>query len=238
MALIGDSHANQYYPGLVEQGLKVINLGKGSCLAFLDVTTHIPLPRPQGEICPPSHLNRSIEFALAQPSIRHIALSGRFQQYHDAESEAKVFTGPPGHVLSGNPQVFRATLDATLARLTASGKNIVFILDNPDPLFDPKACIAMPPLRSQGAPKEPCATPRDSIEQRHAGYRAVVFDVLKKHPAVQVFDPFTTLCDRSLCWAAQGSTILYRDTDHLSLQGSRHVAAALAPHLRAAGQAQ
>ena len=238
VALIGDSHANQYYPGLVEQGLKVINLGKGSCLAFLDVTTHIPLPRPQGEICPPSHLNRSIEFALAQPSIRHIALSGRFQQYHDAASEAKVFTGPPGHVLSGNPQVFRATLDATLARLTASGKNIVFILDNPDPLFDPKACIAMPPLRSQGAPKEPCATPRDSIEQRHAGYRAVVFDVLKKHPAVQVFDPFTTLCDRSLCWAAQGSTILYRDTDHLSLQGSRHVAAALAPLLRAAGQAQ
>ena len=238
VALIGDSHANQYYPGLVEQGLKVINLGKGSCLAFLDVTTHIPLPRPQGEICPPSHLNRSIEFALAQPSIRHIALSGRFQQYHDDASEAKVFTGPPGHVLSGNPQVFRATLDATLARLTASGKNIVFILDNPDPLFDPKACIALPPLRSQGAPKEPCATPRDSIEQRHAGYRAVVFDVLKKHPAVQVFDPFTTLCDSNLCWAAQGSTILYRDTDHLSLQGSRHVAAALAPLLRDAGQAQ
>ena len=66
----------------------------------------------------------------------------------------------------------------------------------------------------------------------------MVFDVLKKHPAVQVFDPFTALCDRSLCWAAQGSTILYRDTDHLSLQGSRHVAAALAPLLRAAAQAQ
>ena len=41
VALIGDSHANQYYPGLVEQGLKVINLGKGSCLAFLDVSGRI-----------------------------------------------------------------------------------------------------------------------------------------------------------------------------------------------------
>ena len=43
VALIGDSHANQYYPGLLEQGLKVINLGKGSCVPLLNVTTHIPL---------------------------------------------------------------------------------------------------------------------------------------------------------------------------------------------------
>lgn len=236
VALIGDSHANQYYPGLLEQGLKLINLGKGSCLAFMDVTTHIPLPRPQGEICPPDHLNRSIEFALAQPTIRHIALSGRFQQYHDAESEAKIFTGPPNHRMAGNPQVFRASLDHTLARLVASGKNVVFILDNPDILFDPKVCIALPSLRGQDAPRSPCAASRADIEQRHAGYRAVVVDVLRKYPGVRLFDPFDSLCDLHQCWATRGSAILYRDTDHLSLEGSRHIAATLAPVLRQAGQ--
>lgn len=229
VAIIGDSHANQYFPGLVEMGLKVINLGKGSCLTFLDVTTHIPLPRPQGEICPPDHLNRAIEFALAQPTVKHIALSARFQQYHDDASEAKIFTGPPGQQFGGNPQVFRATLDKTLARLAASGKNIVFILDNPDPLFDPKECIELPILRRRSEPRSPCATERSSIELRHAGYRAVALELLRKYPSIRVFDPFDALCDDKYCWAARETSLLYRDTDHLSLQGSREVAKTLAP---------
>ena len=234
VALIGDSHANQYYPGLLEQGLKVINLGKGSCVPLLNVTTHIPLPRPQGEICPPDHLNRAIDFALAQPSVRTIALSGRFQQYQDEASEAKIFTNTPAGQLQGNPAVFAAALDATLARLAASGKHIVFILDNPDPLFDPKTCIALPALRNHGPVKTPCATDRASIDQRHSGYRTAVRAALRQYPTVQVFDPFEHLCDQDLCWAARGTTILYRDTDHLSLQGSQFIAGKLAPVLRAA----
>ena len=238
VALIGDSHANHYYPGLVEQGLNVINLGKGSCLGFFGVTTHIPLPRPQGEICPPDHLNLALQFAIDNPHISHIALTGRFQQYHDEVSEAKIFTtDAQGHTLSGNPQVFSHTLDHTLARLVASGKHIVFILDNPDILFDPKECIELPALRSQQPIKNPCATSRSSIEQRHSAYRATALTVLAKYPTVQVFDPFNALCDATLCCAARGPDILYRDTDHLSLQGSRLIATTLAPYLTPAASA-
>jgi peptidoglycan/LPS O-acetylase OafA/YrhL len=232
VALIGDSHANQYYPGLLEQGLSVINLGKGSCVPFLDATTHIPLPRPQGEICPPTHLNRTIEFALAQPSVHTIAISGRFQQYHDDESEARITTDLPTHHPQSNPQVFRTTLSATLASLTASGKNIVFILDTPDPLFDPKTCLELPTLRGQAPAKSPCATERTSIDQRHSGYRRTVSDVLRQYPTVKLFDPFQHLCDERWCWATRGAAILYRDTDHLSLEGSRYIASRLAPQLR------
>ena len=236
VALIGDSHANHYYPGLVEQGLNVINLGKGSCLGFFGVTTHIPLPRPQGEICPPDHLNLALQFAIDNPHISHIALTGRFQQYHDDESEAKIFTtDAQGQTLSGNPQVFRHALDHTLARLVASGKHIVFIMDNPDILFDPKECIQLPALRRQQPIKSPCATSRSSIEQRHSAYRATALSVLAKYPAVKVFDPFNALCDASLCWAVRGSDVLYRDTDHLSLQGSRFIAISLAPYLSPEG---
>ena len=236
VALIGDSHANHYYPGLVEQGLNVINLGKGSCLGFFGVTTHIPLPRPQGEICPPDHLNLALQFAIDNPHISHIALTGRFQQYHDDESEAKIFTtDAQGQTLSGNPQVFRHALDHTLARLVASGKHIVFIMDNPDILFDPKECIQLPALRRQQPIKSPCATSRSSIEQRHSAYRATALSVLAKYPAVKVFDPFNALCDASLCWAVRGSDVLYRDTDHLSLQGSRYIAISLAPYLSPEG---
>ncbi|WP_425527259.1 SGNH hydrolase domain-containing protein [Xylella fastidiosa] len=51
--------------------------------------------------------------------------------------------------------------------------------------------------------------------------------VLKDYPSVKVFDAAAQLCDSQWCWAIKDGKMLYRDDDHLSLDGSRLMASEL-----------
>ncbi|MBQ1657192.1 MAG: hypothetical protein II058_01695, partial [Rhodocyclaceae bacterium] len=48
--------------------------------------------------------------------------------------------------------------------------------------------------------------------------------VLAEFPQVQVFDLASAICDEERCWAMKDGKLLYRDTDHLSNDGSYLVA--------------
>jgi hypothetical protein len=120
-------------------------------------------------------------------------------------------------------------MKSTLERLLAKNKRIIFVLDVPELGFDPKSCVEMRPWRLTERPlKQPCAVARQAFDERNRDYRALVASVLQDFPAVQVFDAAAELCDTQWCWAMKDGQMLYRDDDHLSVQGSLHVARALA----------
>ena len=59
--------------------------------------------------------------------------------------------------------------------------------------------------------------------QEALAYRQPAFDVetavVARHPRAAIFDPLSVLC-RPVCASAAGSTVLYQDTTHLSVDGS------------------
>jgi len=112
-------------------------------------------------------------------------------------------------------------LHATLQRLQAEGSTRVHVLLQPPELgFDPRNCLEFGlRLRSEQA----CTITRSAVEQRQQSYRQAMEQVLTRHPDVAVHDPMRVLCDASACRATASGKTLYRDDDHLSLDGTAWV---------------
>jgi hypothetical protein len=63
------------------------------------------------------------------------------------------------------------------------------------------------------------------VEARQAAYREVVSKVASRiaSPRLKIVDPMEALCDKASCYAMKDGILLYRDTNHLSMDGARYV---------------
>lgn len=62
------------------------------------------------------------------------------------------------------------------------------------------------------------------LETRNALYRGPIDALVRRFPSIKVFDPSKYLCDDALCWDIRDGTMLYRDHNHLSVEGSQFMA--------------
>ena len=123
--------------------------------------------------------------------------------------------------------VLEVGMRKTLGRFVGAKKKIIFVIDNPEIDFDPRLCLDRP-LRPFWKIQSPCAVPRSQFDLRNKDYRRVVFKVLQDYPEVVIFDAAAHLCDKDWCQVKIDGEVLYKDTDHLSLAGSRLIAKELA----------
>lgn len=245
IVIVGDSHGNQLFPG-VERALdgtadNVLNLGAGPCLPFFNVAfIETGFPDKCHE-----YIDPALQFVIDTDAVKTVLLASRGPLYlsgrgyhHDRGGEegfdrSLVLTTMPQ--LKDHREIFRIAMTNTIERLLQKNKRVIFYLDGPELDFDPKSCVDMRPVRlTSREVKSPCAVPRKEFEDRNAEYRSQVFSVLKDFPEVQVFDAAKTLCDEKFCWAVLGGKMLYRDDDHLSVDGSELLAKGLTPLLRGA----
>lgn len=231
--ILGDSHSNHLYPGLADitrtSRENVMNLADGACLPFFDVAS---FESGQRDVCMDS-TNGALSFGLETGSVKTIILSARGPLYLYGSGYSEI-PNERGHhrTIALNPdrgmvdarQVFTSAMRATLQRLVASGKQIVFVIDVPELNFEPKWCAGSLPLSFDGGVRKVCAIPRSEYERRAGEYRRLALSVLGEFPSVSVFDPVAYLCDENWCWAEKEGKLLYRDANHLSLEGSRHLA--------------
>ena len=231
IALLGDSHSGHLYPGLVGQGLKVVNLGRAACLPLYDVGFG-----PGGSECPFGYMNRVLDFAVTDDRVKLIVLAARYAAAVEGGEYDGRHPGRPGvmSLFTGssrdNDEAFRMALRETFRRLSATGKPVVVALDVPELGFNPKSCIR--PLTLSGSRRDPCAISLEAFEQRSRKYREIVRSVARDFPSVRLFDLAGLLCDDAHCWAKKDGQILYRDDDHLSLEGSDWVARGLGAYLK------
>ncbi len=231
VALIGDSHSAHLYSGLADQQVSVINIGRNSCVPLYNVGFG-----ESGAECPLGYMNPLLDFALTDEHIKVIALASRFAaQVEGSGYDARMKIRPGSIKLfsanqQGNAQVFRDALRTTLQKLTGSGKIVVVILDIPELGFNPKACVR--PVTWLTGRKSPCALARADFDSRTRQYRTLIDEVRKDFPSVRIFDAPALFCDQDFCWATVDGKMLYRDSDHLSLEGSNRVANQLAPFLK------
>lgn len=229
--LLGDSHAEHFLPGMIAATTStrhsVSQIVKGGCLPFFDVTS---IQKGEPESCL-DLMSDALEFIENTKSIQTVVMATRGPMYLSGKGFGDALNEPNLDrklVLTNRPEItdfkeiFRIGMAATLKRLTDSNKQIIFVLDIPELDFDPKSCVESP-LRLRKFPRKVCAVSRQAFDDRNRDYREVVSSVLKDFPSVKIFDAAAELCDDKWCWASKDLQVFYRDSNHLSRQGSKHM---------------
>lgn len=225
--VLGDSHAQAFAAGLIARHpeLQVLAIGRDGCLPFDGVERY--------------DVNEKIHCELAAAQLtrhpvaaRNTILVARYAYYAQGSGYGWIDNAGrrPGSVhiqarglaqrndAADYTTVLADGLEATLQRLKAEGSSRVFVLLQPPELgFDPRSCLAFGlRIRSERA----CSIDRSEVQARQQGYRQAVQAILSRHPDVTAIDPMQVLCDTQSCTATASEKILYRDDDHLSLDGA------------------
>lgn len=246
IVIVGDSHGNHLYPGIAnaitEKPSNVISFSEGGCLPFFNVASF-----QKGAQSPcAGWINYALTFAIKDEAVRVVVLASRGPLYltgkgyldgngEEDHDRTLALTNRPE--ISDFREIFKISMKNTIERLLEKNKKIIFVLDVPELGFDPHSCIDIRPLRLK--PKfirSPCAVSRLKFDERNKEYRELVFSVLKNFPTVVIYDSAAELCDDKLCWAMKDGKMLYRDDDHLSVQGSNFIAQKLAKLISASIQ--
>lgn len=231
--LIGDSHAEAMYWGLAEYyrkiGRTVTVLGVGGCIGFFDTDNAPPSART---FCP-DFSNRLLELALRSDSIKtiiHVARGplyvtgkGFFKRAKTTDEDRLDLSLTYKNQAISFEKAFERGMRETLRRLVQSNKEIIFMIDTPELGFDVKECFGRRSFFITTKPRSPCAVSRSEFDDRNAKYWEITDAVLNEFRTVKVFRPSEYLCDEQWCWALKDNIVMYRDDDHLSLDGSIYI---------------
>lgn len=211
--LIGDSHANHLYPGLLNKpittGGNLFNFGVSSCLPFLNS------PDKKCNFL----IDKALSLAVNSPSVKTVILSSYIDSYTDKYTDSPIDSNTKKKTFI----YLQATIRNTFQKLINANKQVIFVFDIPKLDFRPTACVKRPWRISGQTSKIPCATQRDKINDHQREYREVIFEVLAEYPKVKIWDITSAFCDSQYCWAIKENKMLYRDNNHLNKTGSLYL---------------
>lgn len=254
VVLLGDSHAHTYYAPLRDAlgaTENVAFIGKGGCHAFAEIVRHPGIPeaafdQAASDVCA-DIVNRIREdkllgdahtFILSSRDVAYMAGTGFAYDETVSQTEriAKFIISLRNKPTDNISQydIWESAFREALEWFSKKGKNVIFLLDNPELGFNPKSCVNSRPFVLHNHAKEICAIPREVYERRAFKYRDLVKSVLKDYPSVKVLDASSLLCDQRWCWAMKDGKMLYRDGNHLSYDGASIIAKELVKLLQQA----
>ncbi|MFZ4551347.1 MAG: acyltransferase family protein [Aquabacterium sp.] len=227
LAVYGDSHTEHYIPGILAPAhiaLSSILLSHSACPPIADIEVFeagIPVN------CAKFNRN-ALNFILAQPSIKTIALSSLATPYFQLAKQAKYprdnrFVLKSLNGSDGSPyDLFREGLLKTIDTLLHSGRRVVLLVDIPELPISAESCLRSLAFKRQQNPTE-CNFPRKAYDDRNVQYRSLIQYITRTRPGVVAFDPVPYICDGATCKITKGNRLLYRDFDHLSPFGSQYI---------------
>ena len=217
IALIGDSHARALYDGLAHSLDKydkdLLNLGGR---LFLDVETYPIGDKKEIEVYKGGI--KATKFVINEPSINTVVMVSKGHYLTNKNWVFKLISNPN---IKDKKKVWEIAMRKTLDSALENNKDIIFVIDNPSLGFDPKSCIYGRPFSKNKSIKKSCTISRSKYEKETKVYRELVVSILNDYPKVKVFDAAEHLCDNTKCYGMLNGKILYRDNDHLSLEGGK-----------------
>ncbi|WP_338414121.1 acyltransferase family protein [uncultured Sphaerotilus sp.] len=233
VALLGDSHALQLYPGLSERatttGQSLLLLGASACAPFLGLDIRWAVDTKACSVV----IDDALDHVMQSSSIHTVILAHRgpfyvsglptdFELAREPQTRVRLVLDH-GVPAADNLTAYRQAMTATLTALQRAGKRVILVIDSPEMAMEPRACV-----RQQPAPAN-CGLLVSVYRNRAQRYLQVTAEVLRQFPAIEVWDLPRLLCDDRLCPARRGDDVLYRDPDHLSVRGSQWLAARFDP---------
>lgn len=207
LAVIGDSHSNHLFFGLKNSPDRRLNrvliAGAGGCQPALQAG--------QSENCD-DQSRTNLELVKRLDALKYVALAGN-------AASIQTLTGAQYHAMLNGYL-------STVARLQGAGKTVIFIIDTPNFLASPASCAPNPlPLRNVfKSAGSLCKTrPADSMQPREV-YNRFIRDLAKHNASIVFFDAYSIFCNEAHCRVVDNSTLLFKDTNHLTDYGSKLVA--------------
>ncbi len=240
IVMIGDSHSNMFVPGIraANPQASVLQIGASACPYLQRTQFWNDNRRAWRRLCP-AVIDGA--YRAIGPATRVVILTARIPMYTASPSEyANTFDFvSPKHFVSAEfpdaspAATYERALERDLRQLLGGGRDVVLMLPVPALDFAPRSCMRIRPIDRllPARPPGSCTEPRAEIVAESATARAIVERVAHRvHSTnLHVVDPMEALCDRRVCRAVIDGELMYRDDNHLSIQGARHVWAHIRP---------
>jgi peptidoglycan/LPS O-acetylase OafA/YrhL len=243
--IIGDSHANHFFWGLssslAKQDINLLQLSKGGCVSLLG----LEIEKYSGEVL--GCLNNSqkiFEYVLKNKSIELVFLASRWptavtgKQFQDLGRTDSAPRDYPVLISEGVREkldrgaVVQRALHNTLEQLQKAGKKVVVLDSVPELRFKARDCVEWVPNAFVKRTRNPdCHVPRVELDARVATYRPYLDKPISYFPHTILIDPRYAFCDAQYCYGRRGSRLMYRDDDHLSVDGSNAAGSYIAGRL-------
>jgi peptidoglycan/LPS O-acetylase OafA/YrhL len=218
--LIGDSHADDKFHGLVQNSphIEWMMLGNSSCPPLMDVN----IQSLDGTVCT-ERLEKIFKFIHKAKGIETVILSFAhiypLDEMYAADHIRNGFKASDmvlqdrlGHAVTPI-DVFEAGLRRTTNYLRSKGIAVVLLIDIPELKFMPKDC-----LRN----KVSCEFNHIDVTTRQKVHRDLLSKISRDTEGVRVFDSLSVFCanNEDRCSVLKDGRTLYRDSHHLSHFGS------------------
>ncbi|MGZ8162846.1 MAG: acyltransferase family protein [Methylobacter sp.] len=213
IAVFGDSHASAAFAGIAEilhdHSINTLLLASWGCPQFIGAT--ISTTEQRKVLCA-NNTNEAINAVLANREIEKVFIISRGPFYFTSSSMSP-FT------LNDYVVAIQKTVDV----FHNAGKRVYYVTENPELGFPPGYCTSRPFRISQ----EVCA-----LEKKNAMYFQYKYlSGLRGLKNVMVIDTLKLFCPGSQCEIFHSGELLYHDSNHLSVAGSRFQADAISTFL-------
>lgn len=234
IAVIGDSHAFAAFPGIAEMAaardISVVTLANTGCPPLIGTTIGAD---ERHRLACAKKIEQLLETVKNKSDIFEVFIFTRGEYYLSGEEFSEAERGPNRFPVirsaaslhdGGAPaDIFKNSLQATVDSLRLSGKDVYYVLENPELIVDPAACISRP-LRVK---TRHCELEVGVVLKRQARYRKIISGLKN----VKILDSVPIFCPEGTCRVFENGVLMYADTDHLSVTGSRFQARLLLPEL-------
>ena len=243
VALLGDSHAAALAGALRQSGssgqFRVLELTKSSCPPLVDVTRLMPSRPFHDREC--AEFNRkTLEQVQGDKSIQVVILAGFWSApfIQEGEGERFIVNDRPGRSVSSSESRgnLKRGLRDTVELLKSCGKRVIVLNDNPRFDFDPVRRVRdtfIKPRMSLAKLLDPTRSlhdyfePKEEFDSTYDNEASAIIDEVAGVDQAITFDLKKALCDENSCYFYDGKSLLYEDSQHLSLAGAQQALAGL-----------
>jgi hypothetical protein len=218
---IGDSHAGAMAPGLdaaaKRANLRGLFLGHASCPPLLGYQRSQDSRHAYCKISNAAALD-----LVRNHSISHVFMTARWARYVNGTvygNEGPFFDPRYPIETRDQTEVIAPMLNKTLSDISAAGALAVLIADVPEIGYDAPFVLARAALQDAKLDIRPYT---EAVQQRQALTTALLQNMSVAR-GVPVLWPSDLLCDIDRCAISSKGRLLYRDEDHLSVDGARFI---------------
>lgn len=223
-AVWGDSHAAAMAPAIDEAAVRHrrsgVFVGRGGCPPLLDydnTSSHAS----RREACREHNAGAlKIIQDLRVPLVFLIARWPREVLGGENGNEGPFYDPAAAQPTLDRTAQVSTALDATLRRLAAPGRQVVLVMDVPEPGYDVPTALARAALQGIDARVNPA---RRTVEARQRLAREALLAAAARHGSL-IVDPLPAFCDDALCHVERRGVSRYVDADHLTRRAARELA--------------
>ena len=219
-ALVGDSFATQYLPGLAslaeQQAMKFDAFGGAGCpiLYGIEMTSY------RRQAC--KTIRNDALQRLSQTNVP-IIIAQNWKAYSDAAIDSESDLTPNAPRAGDSHVKLRLAMERTFGQWIAEGRRILIIGGQVDAgcAIDRRRLLQGPLPHSPPAPCPP--VPREAVEHANAPIDEMLGEIQARWPdKIVIFRPRDYFCD-STCPVVKDGVWLYYNASHFSVAGSKYV---------------